>query len=122
MLKIISKLAAWLMIIVALGSCGTIYTGVDGGNGYQSAALNGPATAQDCQNSLAQAQQKLASFSTSQKSTGAIDVNALSKMLDDATKAQQQNDYASCEAKSQEVMSYIQRDLNYVQWDKSLSP
>ncbi len=120
MVKIILKLAGWLMIIVALGSCGTIYTGVD--NGYQSAALNGPATPQDCQMSLAQAQQKLTTFSSAQQSTGAIDLNALRKMLDDAMKAQQEKDYAGCEAKAQEVMNYIQRDQNYVQWDKSLSP
>lgn len=121
MLKKILKLAAWFMIVAAIASCGTIYTGVDGGNSYQAAAA-GPVTMQTCQDSLAQAQQKLTAFSAAQEKTGAIDINALRKMLDEATSAQQASDYSVCQAKSQEVMSYIQRDQNYVQWDKSLSP
>lgn len=110
------------MIIAALASCGTIYTGVSGGDGYQSAALNAPATPQDCQNALVRAQQKLTDFSASQEKTGEIDVGALRKMLNEAASAQQTKDFNSCTVKAQNVASYVQRDQNYIQWDRSLSP
>ncbi len=118
-IRFIWQLVVSLGFVLSLSACGTIYTGNDSG-AYQPAST-GPATPQACQQAIAAANQKLGDFK-SQKNTGAVDLSALGQLLGQATKAQQASDYKSCEVKAQEVLSYIQRDENYLQWDRSLQP
>lgn len=118
MLKLVVRFIGWVVMAWIIIGCGTVYTSAD--NNYQpltpsSASPNG------CAQRLIKANQGLAAFENENHS-GVIDINAMRKLLDSAKSAQENQDYANCEVKAQQVLSYIQRDRNYEAWDRSLRP
>lgn len=119
MLKNAIKMLSVLTAASVMTACGTIYTGTN--ETVYTADTMTPASPVTCQTVLSQAQQKLKDFST-EKHTGAVDTKALNEMLASAVSAQTNQDYVSCQVRAQQVLSYIQRDQNYEQWDKSLTP